>query len=224
MQDKVFLKTKKDGLWETNPRLVYSLYLLAGLILFFGCIIIGNFSVMSVLIGVVLVILISDVLVVKHNNDYNISKSIGFIKRGNKWYAIKLMYYVNGGRLIRRAIEVQNKEKEIQERRVQEEEYSKILDKILNKLENEGLSEFRWGSIDGKIDKRLNGYYFHETIVDSQPVGIIYLRDARLDARDKKHIYISYATGEGISSKREQLKFRNVYDGLIEEMTRVEGV
>lgn len=103
--ETIYMKTKKEGLWEECPAVACLGYMAIGLILFFVlffspfCYGIATENAIVVLLEPIAMILglfslgyFSVYKIVQINNEKNISKSIAFINRDNHWYAIKLMY------------------------------------------------------------------------------------------------------------------------------------
>ena len=103
--ETIYMKTKKEGLWEECPAVACLGYMAIGLILFFVlffspfCYGIATENAIVVLLEPIAMILglfslgyFSVYKIVQTNNEKNISKSIAFINRDNHWYAIKLMY------------------------------------------------------------------------------------------------------------------------------------
>ena len=229
--DKVFLKTKSDGLWESNPHIAFAIYMFGGIFIFFIFLMLGH-----TLIGLLFSILLSVILPVKKNNEDNISKSIAFIKRNNKWYAIKLMYsYADSGVIVHApagsflqaatlphnidvAFNIQNQEKQIRKLREIEEIYSLTLDGVLKTLEEKKYSKPIYEKADKKIDYLLNKYYFNEIFIDNnQLCGYIILNNLKLVKVSNKFITFSFNDENG---NKKNMKFRNAYKGLIEEITK----
>lgn len=242
--DKVFLKTKNDGIWETAPHMAFLPYMFAGIGGFFIFMILGFvilFTVSSnlfmyffIALGVLFLIIVGVVIPVKKNNDNNISKSIGFIKRDNKWYVIKLMYDHNDSGVIlnapsgtlaqavtlpnnlKVASNIQKQEEYIRQARLVKENYSKALDGILESIKNEDYLEPLYANIDAKIDYILNKNCFKEIYIKKRKLcGYIILNNLKIENIDDKFITVSFTDQNNIYKK---MKFRNAYDGLIEEI------
>lgn len=238
-EDKVFLKTKKDGLWETNPHIAFTLFLIGGILLLGAVIFIFGFFPFNAFVIVIseLIIMIGITLLsIKINNDRNISKSIAFIKRNNKWYAIKLMYdsslagdfiYMpsgSAGQVITNkhnanvASNIQNMEQQIKNIRTQKEAYINALDDVLLTLEKGEAKPHLYSNGDKKIDYLLNGYAFEEIhTINNKLYGYLILNNLKIEKINQKYITISFDGDKGI---RRIMKFRNVYDGLIDEMQK----
>ena len=161
MEDKIYVKTKDDGIWEKNPALGFILYLIVYLIMFFGSIFGFVFLGIPGYILAVWLVFISVFLVVKVitvNQSKNMSKSTAFIEREGKLYVVQLLYnienletetesnilYTPSGTFLQvvtldNNIEVsknvQAHEKEVRERRNDYISFSTGLDDILQYLE-----------------------------------------------------------------------------------------
>lgn len=240
-KDKVFLKTKYDGLWESNPHMAFLPCMFGGIIglfvfLFLGIITNSFISVLCYILGIVFLIVIGILLPVKKNNENNISKSIAFIKRDNKWYAIKLMYdyadaglmfYAPSGSLLQGAtlphnisvaIKTQGLEKYIKKLREVEDNYSNALDGVLKSLKENNYSKPIYESADQKIDYFLNKYSFNEIFIEKKKLcGYIILDNPKVENVDNRFITISFDDENRI---RKTMKFRNAYDGLVEELEK----
>lgn len=231
MEDKVFLKTYDDGLHEKNPHFAFVGYLIACIIIFFiGLFLLEGFIsflcfIISFVVGVF--------LPVKVNNDKNISASIGFIKRNNKWFVIKLMYDIRKtGNVInvpsdpvvqsvlmpynvKVASNVQKAEKRIRNDRKEEQIYIKYLDEVLSTLQSGKITKPLYASVDKKLDYFLNGFAFEEIYtINGNICGYIILDNLKLEKITKKYITISFEQ----NNQRKKMKFRNVYEGLIDEI------
>ena len=161
MEDKIYMKTKYDGIWEKNATLGFVIYLAIYLVIFFGSIFGFIFlGVPTFILGIWLVF-ISFFLIIKAvltNQSKNMSKSTDFIERDGILYAIQLLYtkkelgtetsrnmiYMPSGTIfqaatlnnnIKVAKDVQAHEKEVRERRNNIASFSIALDDILNHLE-----------------------------------------------------------------------------------------
>lgn len=160
MEDKIYVKTKYDGIWEKNATLGFGLYLILYLIIFFCSIFLSIFFNIPGFILAVWLIFISVFLIVKSlivNQSRNMSKSTAFIERDGKLYAVQLLYtrkslgtettrdivYMPSGTIFQAAtlnnntkvaIDVQAHEKEVRERRNNFISFSIGLDDILQHL------------------------------------------------------------------------------------------
>lgn len=240
-KDKVFLKTKYDGLWESNPHLAFLPCMFGGIIglfvfLFLGIITDSFISVLCYILGIIFLVVIGILLPVKKNNENNISKSIAFIKRDNKWYAIKLMYdyadagltfYAPSGSILQGAtlphnisvaIKTQGQEKYIKKLREVEKNYSDALDGILESLKDDNYSKPIYAGVDQKIDYFLNKYCFNEIYISKKKLcGYIILNNPKIDNIDNKYITITFTDENG---NQKTMKFRNSYDGLVDELKK----
>lgn len=95
MEDKIYAKTKDDGIWEKNPHLGFGLYMIVYLVVFFGSIF--GFAFLSIpgFVLTIWLITISIYLIAKSilvNLSKNMSKSTAFIERDGNLYAIQLLY------------------------------------------------------------------------------------------------------------------------------------
>ena len=230
MNDKIFLKNSDDGMWEKNPHLAYLPWYLGGIILFFCFLISGlllgnNFLI---IVAVLILLLLTVILPTKINNDKNISKSIAFIKRDYKWYAIKLMYnYADAGLPINEsnsstiphnievAKNIQKMEGDIKEERTKEVSYSEVLDEVLQTIEQNNYEKPVYSTVDKILDSFFNGYYFNEIFtIYNRLCGYLILEDLKIERVNKKYFVISFNE----NNSRITMKFRNVYGGLIEEI------
>lgn len=160
MEDKIYMKTKDDGIWEQNATLGFGLYLVVYLIIFFGSIFGFTFLNIPGFILAIWLVFISVFLIVKSvvvNQSRNMSKSTAFIERDGKLYAVQLLYtrkslgtettrnivYMPSGTIfqaatlnnnIKVAKDVQAHEKEVRERRNNCVSFSIGLDDILQYL------------------------------------------------------------------------------------------
>ena len=210
LNDKIFLKTKNDGLWENNPTIAFVIYMLIYLILFFCSMFLFVFNdVPGVILAIWLILLTVGLISmsVYLNETRNISKSTGFIKREGILYLIKLGYdsEVNSNMVhtpsgsIAQAVtleynmnvagQVQQEEKEIRDRRENPQAYIDVLDYKLN------------------ISKQKN--YLPKGCIE-----FIILDDPKIEKQNKNFIWVSYKKGKERNIKR----IRNAYDGLIEEI------
>ena len=208
--DKVFLKTKNDGLWENSPTISFAIYLLIYLILFFGSMFLFIFNNVPGIILTIWLILLTVGLVgmsVYLNETRNLSKSTGFVKRDGMLYLIKLGYdsevnnnmiYTPSGSIaqtvtlehnVKVAGQVQQAEKEVRDRRENPQAYIDILDYKLN------------------ISKQKN--YLPKGCID-----FIILDEPKVEKQNKNFIWISYKKGK----ERNIKKIRNAYDGLVEDI------
>lgn len=208
--DKVFLKTKNDGIWENNPTIAFAIYTLIYLILFFGSIFIFAFNDIPGVILAIWLILLTVGLVgmsVYLNETRNMSKSTGFVKRDGILYLIKLGYasevnsnmvYTPSGSIAQMATlehnvkvagQVQQAEKEVRDRRKNPQAYIDILDYKLN------------------ISKQKN--YLPKGCIE-----FIVLDEPKVEKQSKNFIWVSYKKGK----ERNIKKIRNAYNGLIEEI------
>ncbi len=161
MEDKIYVKTKDDGIWEKNATLGFGLYLVIYIIIFFGSIFSLFFLNIPIFILTIWLIFITIFLIIKSfnaNQSKNLSKSTAFIERNGKLYAIQLLYtkkdlgtetnrniiYMPSGTLLQAATlgnnikvakNVQAHEKEVRERRNNCKSFSIGLDDILQYLE-----------------------------------------------------------------------------------------
>lgn len=161
MEDKIYIKTKYDGIWEKNVTLGFALYLIVYLIIFFGSIFGFCFLNIPGFILAIWLVFISIFLIVKSviiNQSRNLSKSTAFIERDGKLYVIQLLYtrksletetnrnivYMPSGTKaqaatlynnFKAAMNVQAHEKEVSERRNNCISFSIGLDDILQHLE-----------------------------------------------------------------------------------------
>lgn len=161
MEDKIYMKTKDDGIWEKNATLGFGLYLIVYLIIFFGSIFGFTFLNIPGFILAIWLVFISVFLIVKSviaNQSRNMSKSTAFIERDGKLYAVQLLYtrknlgtettrniiYMPSGTIfqaatlsnnIKVAKDVQTHEREVRERRNNCISFSIGLDDILQYLE-----------------------------------------------------------------------------------------
>ncbi|HOZ54021.1 MAG TPA: hypothetical protein PKY25_01655 [Bacilli bacterium] len=95
MEDKIFMKTKSDGIWENNPTLAFARNLGIYLFIFFGSMFGFIFMGVPNIILALWLIFISVYLVanaVSNNQSKNMSKSTAFIERDVIIYAIQLLY------------------------------------------------------------------------------------------------------------------------------------
>ena len=210
LNDKVFLKTKNDGLWENSPIIAVVIYMLIYLILFFGSMFLFTFNDIPGVILAIWLILLTVGLVgisVYLNETRNMSKSTGFVKREGILYLIKLGYdsevnnnmvYTPSGSIaqavtlehnIKAAGQVQQAEKEVRDRRENPQAYIDILDYKLN------------------ISKQKN--YLPKGCIE-----FIVLDEPKVEKQNKNFIWVSYKKGK----ERNIKKIRNAYDGLIEEI------
>ena len=210
LNNKVFLKTKNDGLWENSPIIAFAIYILIYLILFFGSMFLFIFNDIPGVILATWLILLTVGLVgmsVYLNETRNMSKSTGFVKREGILYLIKLGYdsEVNGNMVytpsgsiaqavtlehnIKVAGQVQQVEKEVRDRRENPQAYIDILDYKLN------------------VSKQKN--YLPKGCIE-----FIILDDPIIEKENKNFIWVSYKKGK----ERNIKKIRNAYDGLIEEI------
>ena len=210
LNDKVFLKTKNDGLWENSPIIAVAIYMLIYLILFFGSMFLFTFNDIPGVILAIWLILLTVGLVgisVYLNETRNMSKSTGFVKREGILYLIKLGYdsevnnnmvYTPSGSIaqavtlehnIKAAGQVQQAEKEVRDRRENPQAYIDILDYKLN------------------ISKQKN--YLPKGCIE-----FIVLDEPKVEKQNKNFIWVSYKKGK----ERNIKKIRNAYDGLIEEI------
>ena len=204
--DKVFLKTKYDGIWEDNPTIAFAIYLFVYLILFFCSIFLyAFFNVYKNLPGIILaiwLILLSVGMLVMSlylNETRNMSKSTGFVKRDGMLYLIKLGYVLGldidtppGSRdraIIYEAAQVQQAEQEVRDRRVKPQAYIDVLDCKLNSSKKKGY-------------------------LPKGCIGFILLDKPKIEKQNKNFIWISYKKGK----ERKIKKIRNAYDGLAEEI------
>ena len=237
MDEKVFLKTENDGLWQNNPHLAFGILLFISIILFFLIFIICSFFFSSGVVIFILTIIFfacCGIIPAKINNDKNISKSIGFIKRNNNWYAIKLMYdQSEAGNILNMpsgsvaqtasvshnykvASNIQKNEKKIKDERNDKTVYIKVLDEVLKTFEDDKFSKPIYSEIDKKLDSSLNGYSFNEIYtINGTLCGYIILKNLSVEKVDKKYITLSFDDERG---NRSSVKFRNVYKGLVEEI------
>ncbi len=242
--DKVFLKTKNEGIWETAPHAAFLPFMFAGIGGFFAFMILGFvalfvidskiFMYFSIALGVLFLIIVGVVIPVKKNNENNISKSIGFIKRDNKWYAIKLMYDHNSAGVVLNApsgtllqvatlphninvaSKIQDNEEYIRQARLIADNYSKALDGVLKSLKTQDYFEPVYAKADAKVDYILNKYCFKEIYITKKKLcGYIVLNNLKIENIDDKFITISFTDETNTNRK---MKFRNAYEGLIEEI------
>ena len=95
MEDKIFMKTKYDGIWEKNATLGFGLYLIIYLILLFGSIFVFIFIGIPTFVLYIWLVFIFIFFIIKSflsNQSKNMSKSTAFIERDGKLYAIQLLY------------------------------------------------------------------------------------------------------------------------------------
>ena len=210
IDDKVFLKTKNDGIWENNPTIAFAMYLLIYLILFIGSIFVFVFNgIPGVILAVWLILLTVGLIsiTIYLNETRNMSKSTGFVKRDGILYLIKLGYdsetndnmiYTPSGSVaqtatlahnIKVAEQVQQAEKEVMDRRENSQAYIDILDYKLN------------------VAKQKN--YLPKGCIE-----FIVLDEPKVEKQDQNFIWVSYKKGK----ERNVKKIRNAYDGLIEEI------
>lgn len=234
MKDKVFIKSEDEGIWQNNPYMIYVVYLVISILIFF--ILLFTLNPFLLIIGIIVIVIGGIILPVKINNDKNVSKSIGFIKRNNQWYAIKLMYdSFNSDMMIempsgsvgqavvnshnaKMAQNIQKMERKIKEDRNNPDTYIEMLDEVLESLNSNNYKQVLYDNIDKKIDKSLNGYAFNEIYTMNNKIcGYINLKNLKVEKVEKKYIILSYDNDEGIRTK---IKFRNVYNGLINEINK----
>lgn len=161
MEDKIYMKETNDGIWEKNPTIGFSLYLIIYLIIFFVSIFGFELLQIPTFLLVIWLIFISVYLVVKSclvNATKNMSKSTAFIERDGKLYAIQLLYtneelgtetskhniYMPSGTILQAATlknnfevakNVQTHEREVRNRRNNPVSFRVALDDILKYLE-----------------------------------------------------------------------------------------
>ena len=210
LNDKVFLKTKNDGLWEENPTIAFAIYLFMYLIVFFGSIFLFIFNnIPGVILAIWLILLTVGLIgtAIYLNETRNMSKSIGFIKREGILYLIKLGYASNLnntmiytsvssvaqiatlGHNLKVAEQVQQSEKEVRIRRINPQAYIDIVDYKLN------------------VSKQKN--YLPKGCVE-----FTRLIEPKIEKQNKNFIWISYKKDK----ERNIKKIRNAYEGLIEEI------
>lgn len=209
MEDKIFLKTKYDGLWEKNPHLAFGVYLVIYLILFFSSIFLFIFNdVPGFLLAIWLILLTVGVIVLSLylNEVRNMSKSTGFVKKNGILYLIKLGYaqgiegnviYAPSGsgvqaatldNNIETAMQVQIAEQEVRNRIINPQTYINVVNEKLSKGDEKYLPK---GTIE-----------------------FITLSNSAIEKENKNFIWISYDKNVG----RKIKKVRNAYEGLIEEI------
>ena len=239
--DKVFLKTKNEGIWETAPHAAFLPFMFAGIGGFFAFMILGFvalfvidskiFMYFSIALGVLFLIIVGVVIPVKKNNENNISKSIGFIKRDNKWYAIKLMYDHNSAGVVLNApsgtllqvatlphninvaSKIQDNEEYIRQARLIADNYSKALDGVLKSLKTQDYFEPVYAKADAKVDYILNKsnkneiIYMHNLFTDFVNLLYGYNNDKEIESLTlKQKFYIFYE-----EHKKELDKFSSNY-------------
>lgn len=235
MKDIVFLKEniKKDRLWENNPHLAVTGYMFIAIFVIFALgyieIVLLNLPESLITVASILNFFIPigvmTYIVVKKNSFSNLSKSIGFVKRDNKLYAIVLGYSYNSATInapsgtiyqaatlshnVKVAKDIQELEKNIRECREKEETYIDALDNCLIKLNKNPKKYY------GKKSKGETGFYYPK--VDGVE-GFLILEEPRLEKENKNYIWISFTNR---FNERETIKFRNAYGNLKEEINYI---
>ncbi len=171
----VYLKTKNDGIWEKNPHIAFGISMILGLIIFFGVLFGGTFlDIPFWIIGLILFFIFASMVAIPVylNAIKNQTKNIGFILDETTLYMVKLGYMneINGSvintpghpiaqtMLLKHnldvATETQEAEREIRERRNNEESYISAVEykKAGNTGLPRGVIEF-WTMKNPKIEK-----------------------------------------------------------------------
>lgn len=235
MKDIVFLKEdiKKDRLWENNPHLAFTGYMFLAIFIIFA---LGYVEIFLLNLPEIIITILTFInfivpiaaltyFTVKKNYYANLSKSLGFIKRDNKLYAIMLGYSYDNtvintpagtiyqaatlGHNVKVASDIQQLEEEIRNRRIKEETYIQGLDKCLIKLNKNPKKYY------GKKSKGETGFYYPK--VDGVE-GFLILEEPHLEKENKNYIWISFTNR---FNERETIKFRNAYGNLKEEINYI---
>lgn len=235
MKDVVFLKQDKreDRLWENSPHLAFVFWIFFGIVVMAATLFLLAYAIVKIhmpeaLMWICLIIepIIFGVVIPVYRNEYcNISKSIGFVKRDNMLYAIKLTYTddpivtvinASSGSLAQAATlkhnfevagEVQSAEIEIRLRRTKEETYISALDELLKQFAVKPKKYYY---------KKERGQVKFSCLFNVKGViGFLILEEPRIEKETKDYLWISYKDRYG---GRTTIKFRNAYGKLKEEM------
>lgn len=213
MKDVVFLKEERreDRLWENSPHLAFVGWILLTIVLMGATLVLGFICSQEALTNIFMAaeFIVGCAVIPVYKNEYrNLSKSIGFIKRDNKLYVIKLGYAANS----RDPVYVQQAEKEIRERRKMEEVYIWALDECLKRLQAHPKQYYR--------PRKKGELKFHGAFDVDGVAGFLILEKPRIEKETEGYLWISYDDRHG---GRTTIKFRNAYGKLkdeIEQQTR----
>ena len=249
MEDKIFMKTRNDGIWEKNATLGFALYLILYVLVFFGSIF-GFISIgIPTFVLVIWLIFISIFLIVKSvltNQSKNMSKSTAFIEREGKLYAIQLLYtkkdlgtetnrkiiYMPSGTILQGStlynninvgIDVQAHEKEVRDRRTIPASFSIGLDDILDYLNK---NPKKYHIVANNKRTKLDNIFMY----DIENTGLAYV-----ETKNGKYNFLILNNPKIINENKKYfimnfnnekneictVKFSNCYDKLIEEVEKI---
>lgn len=167
MKEKIYVKTKHDGLWEDNPHLAFAIYIIVYIIalaisifvyawfLSFLPIFVYSWFLSFFVILFIFSMIFLGYMVIKVNQSKNMSKSTAFIEKDGKLFVIQLMYQKHNNNKsqtfihvadpviqaatlkhnIDVAINVQEAEREVRNRRKNIESFKIGLNSVLEYLE-----------------------------------------------------------------------------------------
>lgn len=209
MKDTVYLKKdiRMDHLWENTPPLAFLFWMFLGIAVMTVSLFVSAFAIVDkhmpeALIWIFLAtefILFTVVIPLYRNKYCNLSRSIGFIKRDNVLYAIKLTY---GN------ISIDLESDDIAPRRLEEETYISALDELLKHF-TANPQTYYYKKERGRIEFSCP---YDVLGVD----GFLILDEPRIEKEARGYIWISYNDRYG---GRTTIKFRNAY-GKLNEVIR----
>ena len=249
MEDKIFMKTKYDGIWEKNATLGFGLYLIIYLILLFGSIFVFIFIGIPTFVLYIWLVFIFIFFIIKSflsNQSKNMSKSTAFIERDGKLYAIQLLYtkkelgtetsrniiYMPSGTIlqagtlynnIKVATDVQVHEKEVRERRNNPVAFSIALDDILAYLEKHPKN---YKVLPNNKRTKLDNLFMYDRENAGMPAIVTANANYNFLILNNPQIINENKKNFIISFSNEKneactVKFSNCYDKLIEEIRKM---
>lgn len=165
MNDKIYFKTRYDGIYESSPNVAFAIQVCISILIYFPAQFALAYLFRSIsmnfviIVGFLLYLTVNVTLMMMLNSSRNMSKSTAFINRDGKLYAIQLLYtnkdlgtetnrtplYMPAGTLAQAATlsnnakvaqNVQAHEHEVRQRRNNVVSFSIGLDDILHYIEN----------------------------------------------------------------------------------------
>jgi hypothetical protein len=236
--DKIFIKSdEKRGLGDNHPH--WTLFIV--ILIYIVCLLTSLFIIIKSIIPFFLVLSVGSLItvyyIVKKLSYEKASGLIGFVKRDNVLYAIRLYAnYSEAGEYIpippsmtslviatmpnninyaKKSIAI---EKNIDKLSKNRNFYVLILENLLADIKNKNKDKFYVDMNDYKLDMFLNKYGFKRYIPGLSSeyyCGYIIMNDPKIVRSNNKWFEISFIDEQNNS---KIMRFKNVYDGLVDEL------
>ena len=246
MQDKVFIKNEKEDFWDSHPHWMLGIVVSIYVVFLFGLFHLMELNISSNLLLVILSItylLLSNLImiyyIVKKLSCNKAAGLIGFVKRDNVLYAIRLYgNYSKAGTYISippsmtefviasmpnnidYAIKSLAIEKNIEKIRKDKNTYIVILENLLHYIKNNRYY-FNEDTINYKLDMIINKYGFKRYTPNPKNdfyCGYIIMNNPKIVKSNNKWFELSFTDEENNS---KIMRFKNVYTGLLDELKNI---